>query len=179
MDALVSAPVRRKPVILAFTVLTIAAATLAGAFAFQAAGYPPCDLCLKERLPYDAALVLAAASILSAWRGPRVATVACFGALTLVFLFSAGFGAYHAGVEWDLWAGPTDCTGPLDQAKSNADFLRQLRTVKVVRCDAAAVRVLGLSLAAWNVVVSLAAASAALVGLNTLRLPHRVGLFAR
>ena len=169
MDALVSTPVRRRPVSLALAVLAIAAATIGGAFAFQAAGYPPCDLCLKERLPYDAAIVLAAAAVPVAWRGAHAATMILFGVLALVFLFSAGFGAYHAGVEWGLWAGPTDCTGTLGVAKSNADFLQQLRTVKVVRCDAAAVRVFGLSLAGWNVLVSLVAAGVALAGLDAAR----------
>ena len=172
MDALVSAPVRRRPVKLALTVLAIAAATIGGAFAFQAAGYPPCDLCLKERLPYYAAMILSAISIPVAWRGPRPATMACFGGLALVFLFSAGFGAYHAGVEWGLWAGPTDCTGSMERAASSADFLQQLRTVRVVRCDAAAVRVLGQSLAVWNVAVSLLATGVALVGLGGQRSAH-------
>ncbi len=173
MDALVPAPVRPRPVTLALTVLAIAAATLGGAFAFQAAGYPPCELCLKERLPYYAAMILASASIPVAWRGPRAATMACFGGLALVFLFSAGFGAYHAGVEWGLWAGPNDCTGTVERAASNADFLQQLRTVRVVRCDAAAVRVLGLSLAVWNLVVSLLATGVALAGFDSASLASR------
>ena len=173
MDVPVPAPVRRRPVTLPLTVLAIAAATIGGAFAFQAAGYPPCDLCLKERLPYYAAMMLAAVSIPVSWRGSRVATMACFGGLAVVFLFSVGFGAYHAGVEWGLWTGPTDCTGTVERAVSNVDFLRQLRTVRVVRCDAAAVRVLGLSLAVWNVVVSLAAAAVSLAGFDGARQASR------
>ena len=170
MDALVAAPVRRKPLARAVALFAVATPTLARAFAFQAAGYPPCELCLKERLPYYAsALLAAAAAILAARDGPRVATRACFGGLASIFLLSAGLGAYHAGIEWGLWAGPTDCTGALDRAKSNADFLQQLRSVRVVRCDAAAVRVLGLSLAGWNVIVSLAAAAVAGDGLRSRR----------
>ncbi len=172
MDAIVPAPVRRKPVTLAFALLAIAGGTIAGAFAFQAAGYPPCDLCLKERLPYYAAVVLATAAILAAWRGSRVATMTLFAGLAVVFLVSACFGVYHAGVEWGLWAGPTDCTGALGEATSNADFLQQLRTVRVVRCDAAALRVLGLSLAGWNALVSLAAAGVSIAGLDALRARH-------
>ena len=153
----------------ALAILAIAAATLVGVFAFQAAGYPPCDLCSKERLPYYAALVVAAVAVGTARRGSRAATMTCFGLLTLIFLLSAGLGIYHAGVEWGYWAGPTDCTGQISRAGSTADFLQQLRTVRVVRCDAAAVRVLGLSLAGWNVVTSLLAAGAALAGLGDLR----------
>ncbi len=172
MDAPVHAPMRHQSIALAGAVLVIAVATLIGAFTFQAAGYPPCDLCLKERLPYYAAMVLAAAAVLAAWRGPRTATMILFVGLALVFLFSAGFGVYHAGVEWGLWAGPTDCTGTLGNATSTADFLQQLRTVRVVRCDAAALRVFGLSLAGWNVLVSLAAMGVALAGLASFRSSH-------
>ena len=173
MDVAVTPPpTRARPVTLAFAVLAIAVLTIAGAFAFQAAGYAPCELCLKERLPYYAAMAVAAASIPVAWRGPRAAAVACFGLLAAIFLCSAAFGVYHAGVEWGAWAGPTDCTGALPPATSNADFLRQLRTIKVVRCDAVAIRVLGLSLAGWNGVVSLGAAGVALGGLRALGRPR-------
>ncbi len=157
---------RARPVGSAVAVLAIATVTIAGAFLFQAAGYAPCELCLKERLPYYAGMAVAAALIPIAWRGPRAATVACFGLLAAIFLFSAGFGAYHAGVEWGAWPGPTDCTGTLTQARNNADFLRQLQNVKVVRCDAVAVRVLGLSLAGWNALVSVIAAATAMIGLR-------------
>jgi disulfide bond formation protein DsbB len=34
------------------------------------------------------------------------------------------------------------------------DFMKQLQTTKVVRCDAVAIRILGLSLAGWNAVIS-------------------------
>ena len=174
MDALVSAPARRKPMTFAVAILAIAVGTIAAVFAFQATGYPPCDLCLKERMPYYAAMVLAA--VAAAWRGSRVVTMILFAGLAVIFLASACFGFYHAGVEWGLWAGPADCTGALGKAASNTDFLQQLRTVKVIRCDAAAVHVLGLSLAGWNVLVSLAAAGAALVGLDTVHSDRSRGL---
>ena len=86
-------------------------------------------------------------------------------------MFSAGFGAYHAGVEWGFWAGPTDCTGTPQRAADSADFLRQLQTVRIVRCDAVAIRVLGLSLAGWNAVVSLLVAALASTGLVSMRRP--------
>ena len=50
-------------------------------------------------------------------------------------------------------------------ASDNADFLRQLQNVRVVRCDAVAIRILGLSLAGWNAVVSMGVVALALLGL--------------
>ncbi len=135
-------------------VLAGAALTLAGAWTFQSLGYEPCELCLKQRYPYYAALPLAAAALYFAKNARIGAARGLLGLLAAIFCASAIFGAYHAGVEWKLWAGPNDCTGDLVKASSMAEFRRQLQTVHIVRCDVVAVRVFGLSLADWNVLVS-------------------------
>jgi disulfide bond formation protein DsbB len=165
MDAAVGV-VRRPLVRPAALVLALAVATIAGAFAFQAAGYAPCELCLKERLPYYAGIALAALTLALAWRGPPALARVGFVLLAALFLFSAGFGIYHAGVEWKWWEGPTGCTGAIARPTSNADFLQQLQTVHVVRCDAVAIRILGLSLAGWNAIASLVIACCAAAGLR-------------
>ena len=166
MAAVASAPAPRGAAAL---VLALAVATIAGAFAFQAAGYAPCELCLKERLPFYAGIALAAVTLALAWRGPAGAARAGLVLLALVFLFSAGFGIYHAGVEWKFWPGPASCTGGAARPASNADFLQQLSRVHVVQCDAVAIRILGLSLAGWNAIVSLVIAGVALAGLRRSR----------
>ena len=74
-------------------------------------------------------------------------------------------GTYHAGVEWHLWAGPTDCTGPLTDLNAGGSLLGQLQSINVVRCDEAAWRFLGISLAGYNVLISLALAAIAGIGL--------------
>ena len=155
---------RRRPTALAAAALGLIVLTIAGAFAFQAAGIAPCELCLKERLPYYAGIAVAAVTVAAAARSPSPVALACFALLASLFLFSAGFGAYHAGVEWGFWAGPIDCTGTPERAASSADFLHQLQTARVVRCDAVAIRILGLSLAGWNVAVSIVIAALAAAG---------------
>ncbi len=155
---------RLYPLPFAWVALGLVAAAIAGALAFQAAGIAPCELCLKERWPYYSGLALGALTVAVARRGPGAAAASCFTALALLFCGSAVFGGYHTGVEWAWWAGPSDCTGPLSRAGSMGDFMNQLQSVRVVRCDAVAIRVLGLSLAGWNVVVSLAVAVLAGVG---------------
>ena len=92
MDARVARGRRDVPVGYALAILGLVVATILGAFAFQAAGYAPCELCLKERLPYYAGMALAAVAVAFAWRGPAMAWRACFVLLALLFLFSAGFG---------------------------------------------------------------------------------------
>ena len=155
---------RARSIVLAYAALGLVVVTIAGALVFQAAGIAPCELCLKERWPYYAGMALGAATVAVASRGRGPAAVLCFAALALLFCGSAVFGAYHAGVEWGWWAGPSDCTGPLSRAGSMGDFMHQLQTVRVLRCDAVAIRVLGLSLAGWNVVVSVIVAGLAGTG---------------
>ncbi|MGA7657941.1 MAG: disulfide bond formation protein B [Methylocella sp.] len=156
----------RTPFFMALAILAIAAASITGAFIFEALGYAPCELCLKERIPYYAAIPIAVLTLFFAARGSKTLMRAGFVALALIFAASAVFGAYHAGVEWGFWVGPTECTGALDRAASVSDFLKQLETVKVVRCDSAALRILGLSLAGWNAVISAGLAALAVLGLR-------------
>lgn len=145
----------------ALLVLAVAAATIGAALYSQhVLGLLPCKLCYIQRQPYYAALPIALALVLlpvsDALRR------AGLGLLALIFLVSAGLGAYHAGVEWGFWLGPSDCGGaPAPTAAGMGDFLRQLETVRVVSCTEAATRVLGLSMAGWNAVVSLGLAGLA------------------
>jgi disulfide bond formation protein DsbB len=156
----------KTPFFLALAILMIAVASIAGAFLFEAFGYAPCELCLKERIPYYAAIPVAGFAVLFTARGSKGLSRAAFATLALIFAASAVFGAYHAGVEWGFWPGPTACTGALERAASVADFLKQLESVKVVRCDSAALRIFGLSLAGWNAVISAGLATLAVLGLR-------------
>jgi disulfide bond formation protein DsbB len=156
----------RSPFCIALVILAIAVLSIAGAFVFEALGYAPCELCLKERIPYYAAIPVAGLAVFFAARGPRNLLHAALCILALIFAASAIFGAYHAGIEWGLWPGPTECTGPLDHARSTTDFLKQLQSVRVVRCDAPALRILGLSLAGWNAIISAGLAALAVLGLR-------------
>ena len=91
--------------------------------------------------------------------------------LAAAALGNAWLGAYHAGVEWKFWQGPTDCSGPVVNLGSAGNLLERLDTVKVIRCDEVQWRFLGLSLAGYNVLISLA--MAAIAGWGIFRLQRR------
>jgi disulfide bond formation protein DsbB len=150
----------------ALTVAAVAAATLAGAWYFQLVlDLVPCPLCLEQRYAYYLAIPLGALVALAAAKGaPRAVLLAGLAILAAAALGNAGLGTYHAGVEWGLWQGPTECTGPIGNFGSAADMLRRLDTVKVVRCDEVQWRFLGLSLAGYNVLISLLMAAVAVWG---------------
>jgi disulfide bond formation protein DsbB len=155
----------------ALVIAAAGAVTILGAYVFEY-GFKllPCPLCLEQRIPYYVAIPLAALLALAAWRGaPRAILAGGFVAIAALMLWGAGLGVYHAGVEWKWWAGPLDCSAPVTSLGSAGDLMKQLQRITVVRCDEAAWRFLGLSLAGYNVLISLALAAVAVWGMLALR----------
>jgi disulfide bond formation protein DsbB len=146
------------------------AATILGAWFFQyGLGYPPCPLCLEQRIPYYVAIPLALVVAIAAQRkAPRPLIAGGLGVIALAMLIGAALAVYHSGIEWKFWPGPQDCSGPLDPLGSQ-DLLRRLQSINIVRCDEAPWRLLGLSLAGYNALISLGLAAVALCGLWSYR----------
>src|SRR5512142_3372980 len=138
MTAVSPIPRRLSPAMAAaLAVLVVAAATIAGAWYFQLVlGLQPCPLCLEQRYAYYLAIPLAALIALAAGQNaPRSLLVAGLAILALAALANAVLGAYHAGVEWKFWPGPSDFTGPVGNLGSAGSLLDRLDTTKVVMCD--------------------------------------------
>jgi len=140
--------------------------TIGGFFFFQyVLGYPQCPLCLDQRKAFYVEVPLAALLILGASSGAsRKVLMLGFAVIVLVTLWNTGLSAFHAGVEWKFWPGPIDCSGPVNSIGSTTSLLRSLQDIHIVRCDEAAWRFLGISLAGYDVLVSLALAIAGAVG---------------
>jgi disulfide bond formation protein DsbB len=147
----------------ALAIAVVAAATLAGAWFFQLVlDIRPCPLCLEQRYAYYFAIPLAVMVALGDQVGAsRKVLLAALIAITLGMLWNAGLGVYHSGIEWKWWPGPQECSGALDDLGSAGGLLNKLQSISVVRCDEAAWRFLGLSLAGYNVIISLALAAIA------------------
>jgi len=169
--------VRTRPIAAAAVAVVVGGiATILGAWFFQyGLGLKPCPLCLEQRYPYYFAIPLAALVLLGESVGSkRKVLIGALAMIALGMLWNAGLGVYHSGVEWKLWTGPRDCSGALEGLGSATDLLNRLERVNVVRCDEAAWRFLGLSLAGYNVLISLALAAAAIWGVVAARrLPER------
>jgi disulfide bond formation protein DsbB len=141
----------------AAAIALVGLAGIAGFLFFQyVVGLPPCPLCLEQRYAFYVAVPLAALLWLgSEYGASRKVLVAGFAVIALAMLWNSGLAVYHAGVEWKFWAGPADCSGPLNSLGGPGGLLGQIKNISVVRCDEAAWRFLGLSLAGWNVPLSL------------------------
>jgi disulfide bond formation protein DsbB len=132
------------------------AATILGAWFFQyVLGYLPCALCLEQRYVYYFGIPLAVLIVLGEQVGAsRKVLLLALLAVTAGMIWNTGLSTYHAGVEWKWWPGPRDCSGPLDSL-SGGGLLRDLQSIHVPRCDDAAWRFLGISLAGYDAVISL------------------------
>jgi disulfide bond formation protein DsbB len=158
-----------EPRAIAALLLASSLTTIAGAWAYEKLGYLPCELCYKERVPYYAAIALAPLAGWAAQTGRAGLARGAFLLMALLFAGNAALSIYHSGVEWKIFAGPSDCSGALTTAGSMEDFMKQLQRVKVVRCDEPALWVLGLTLANWNVAISAALVFVATAGARLSR----------
>lgn len=141
----------KKAVLAAFL---LGFATIFGALGSQyVGGLYPCELCLEQRWAYYWGLPLLAAILLLWNRLPLAAWFVAMAVAIAIFAWSTYMGAYHAGVEWGFWPGPTSCTG----TGTSIDFgqLSDINAARVVPCDVVQFRFLGISLAGYNAMISL------------------------
>jgi disulfide bond formation protein DsbB len=158
--------VHKKSVLASSTIIIVCALTIAGFFFFQyVLGYPPCPLCLDQRMAFYVSVPLAILLLIGISVGAsRKVLMLGFIVIAAVMLWNTGLSAYHAGIEWKFWPGPNDCSGPVNGLGSTSNMLNRLKDIHIVRCDEAAWRFLGISLAGYDVLISLFLAMIAVWG---------------
>lgn len=157
---------RTEPIVAAAIAIAVGgAATILGAWFFQyGLGYQPCALCFEQRYAYYFGIPLAVLVALGSSVGSsHKVLIAGLFVLAIGMLYNAGLGIYHAGIEWELWKGPPDCTGSF--TGSGGDLRTAIDKLIIVPCDKAAWRFLGISLAGYNVLISLGLAAIAAWGI--------------
>ncbi|RFB04465.1 disulfide bond formation protein B [Parvularcula marina] len=141
----------------------VSAALLGGAHAFENfGGLEPCLLCLEQREIHWTALTIAFLGTgASFFVSDKRIIAAVLAVLTAVFLWSTIRAGFHAGVEWDFWDGPMACAGgtpTVDPGNISLDSL-QSSGLAGPPCEVAAWRMLGISMAGYNALISLALAA--------------------
>lgn len=146
-------PARPLDKIAAGLAFLLGLAAILGALGSQyIGGLVPCELCLEQRLAYYWGLPLLAL-ILVLWnRLPLPVWYIGMAIVLAIFAWGTYMGAFHAGVEWGFWPGPTACTGLGEEF--SLDALNDLKPV--IGCDVVQFRFLGISLAGYNALISLA-----------------------
>ena len=138
----------------------LSASLYAGALWFQyVGGIMPCSLCLWQRWPHIIIILLAVITLFV--RMPHLMLMA----IAITAATSCILAAYHAGVEWQLWSGPSGCTASLTSSGDLTSLTDSLLATPVVRCDDVAWSFLGLSMAGWNSLFSLDICLIALISL--------------
>ncbi len=130
-------------------------ALLGGAYYFQyVVGLAPCDLCFWQRYPHMVAIA-AGLLALALFGSPRVAIVFTLVALIALFI-TAGIGVFHVGVEQHWWQGPAECSGRIPSGLTLEQLKKYLYAAKMVRCDEPQWKLMGVSMAGWNAILSAA-----------------------
>jgi disulfide bond formation protein DsbB len=128
----------------------------------------PCEMCHWQRWPHDGAIFVGLGGALLFYaRVIDRKSVAIFAWLALLLILSTALiGGWQALIEWKILPGPASCTGDRVILTANMDL-----NGPVVSCDKAGWRMLGISLAGYNFLVS---SSVAVMG--ALLLTHRIRL---
>ena len=127
-------------------------ALLGGALWFQYfGGLAPCEMCLWQRWPHLVAIGFALLALMTRRSTARLPLLALAG---LAVLTSGGMGVFHAGVEQHWWQGLTRCATTGNFGSAPGDFLKSVMAQPLMRCDSIPWSLFGLSMAAWNAVLS-------------------------
>jgi len=148
---------RMQPVPLAGAIaFLVPLGALMGAYGSQhLMGLAPCHLCLEQRWPHFAALAAALISLFfgtGSRTGRVLIAVAAGGILT-----SGGIAVFHAGVEAGLWEYTSPCTSTMT---TGGNALEAIMAAPIIRCDEVSFRLLGISMAGWNAIISIFSAIA-------------------
>ena len=146
---------RRASLLVAFASLVVVGSAISSEVF---GGLAPCVLCLYQRIPYAITIVLG----LIGFAAPRLFIPAMLLA-ALAFLVGGGIGMFHVGVEQGWWEGMESCVGSQDKAASIDELRAQIMATPVIRCTDIQWSLFGISMAGYNVLVSLMLAGYALL----------------
>ena len=132
--------------ILAFSILTLSIAY----FIQYVLGHKPCNLCIIERIPYIAAIILISLIFILNRYQKIISSL-----ILIFFIFGAVVSFYHFGIEQGFFSESLVCDLGNSQPLNKEDLLNNLKKTEIVSCKDVTFRFLGLSLATINTVISL------------------------
>lgn len=146
---------RTMPALLALACLVALGTALASQYW---GGLYPCILCIYQRYAYGAALAFAALAVIAA--GHRLGRRLLLVLTGLAFAAGSAIAAFHVGVEQKWWEGTAQCHAPQLPANATPAQLREiLLNQPFAPCDVVPWELFGISMAGFNVLVSVALAA--------------------
>ena len=132
--------------ILAFSILSLSIAY----FIQYVLGHKPCNLCIIERIPYIAAIILISLIFILNRYQKIISSL-----ILIFFVFGAVVSFYHFGIEQDFFSESLVCDLGNSQPINKEELLNQLKKAEIVSCKDVTFRFLGLSLATINTIISI------------------------
>ena len=132
--------------ILAFSILSL----LIAYFIQYVLGHKPCNLCIIERIPYIASILLISLIFIMNKYEKIIS-----GIILIFFIFGAVVSFYHFGIEQGFFSESLICELSNNNPLSKEELLNQLKKAEIVSCKDVTFRILGFSLATINTIISL------------------------
>ena len=132
--------------ILIFSILSLSIAY----FIQYVLGHKPCNLCIIERIPYIAAIILISLIFILNRYQKIISSL-----ILIFFIFGAMVSFYHFGIEQGFFSESLVCDLGNSQPINKEELLNQLKRAEIVSCKDVTFRFLGLSLATINTIISI------------------------
>ena len=132
--------------VLIFSILSLSIAY----FIQYVLGHKPCNLCLIERIPYIASIILISL-IFIINKFEKIISII----ILLFFIFASIVSFYHFGIEQGFFNESLVCDLENNKRLSKEQLLKQLESSSIVSCKDVTFRVLGFSLATINTIISI------------------------
>ncbi len=132
--------------ILAFSILSLSIAY----FIQYVLGHKPCNLCIIERIPYIAAIILISLIFIVNKYEKILSSI-----ILVFFIFGAIVSFYHFGIEQGFFSESLICELSNNNPLNKEELLNQLKKAEIVSCKDVTFRFLGLSLATINTIISI------------------------
>jgi len=132
--------------ILAFSILSLSIAY----FIQYVLGHKPCNLCIIERIPYIAAIILISLIFILNRYQKIISSL-----ILIFFIFGAVVSFYHFGIEQGFFSESLVCDLGNSKPINKEELLNQLKKAEIVSCKDVTFRFLGLSLATINTIISI------------------------
>ena len=132
--------------ILVFSILSLSIAY----FIQYVLGHQPCNLCIIERIPYIAGIILISLIFILNKYQKIISSL-----ILIFFIFGAVVSFYHFGIEQGFFSESLICELTNSEALNKEELLNQLKKAEIISCKDVTFRFLGLSLATINTIISI------------------------